>query len=602
MRRFVIACSLTVTMLGLPRVTAARHREFSPPPAFGLEGVALGGATAAPPAPAYLTSTRIAAAGDGALVIDADSGALALVDAAGASLGQLVIGHDAGLLAYDPVAQLAYVADRRGDRIVVVRAGTRLELVATWKTAAEPYGVALTPDRATALVTHVADRLVVAYDVATGHERWGVATAAEPRGIAVSPDGTRALVAHLVTGTVDEVSLAGHAQLHLALPAGFGGEHARAAFAVTFLGNDLAVSAFQRATPARDSMEEIPDHYGGSEFPPLSHHLAFFGFAGQRRATAALTSVHQPRALAWDAAHDALYVAGLGTDEIVQIRNASQVDLHAGVDGAVSGKERCGADGLAIARDGNLLVWCSFTRSVARVVTIDPGGKLATAWAATSGPALAASTLDAAQHLGMTLFHTADGNISAFGGLACASCHPEGRADGLSWRIHGDTLQTPMLAGRIPNTAPYKWDGGAKDLPTSLRATITRLGGDGLSKRHIAALAAYLEGMPGVHRPTREAGAVARGKQVFEALGCSSCHEGPAYTDQARHQLARSQATMDTPSLLGIAASAPYFHDGSAATLDVLVRDRGAVHGMSELARALSEPEAADLIAFLETL
>lgn len=601
MRRFAIACSLTLTMLGLPRISAARHREFSPPPAFALENVALGGATAAAPAPAYLTSTRIAAAGDGALVIDADSGVLARVDAAGQGLGQLAIGHDAGLLAYDPIAQRAYVADRRGDRIVVVRVGTGLELVATWKTPAEPYGVALTPDRATALVTHVADRLVVAYDVATGHERWRVATAAEPRGIAVSPDGTRALVAYLATGTIDEISLASHAALHLALPAGFGGEHARAAFAVTFLGDDLAVSAFQRATPSRDSQEGIAEHYGGSEFPPLSHHVAFFGFAGQRRATAALTSVHLPRALAWDAAHDALYVAGLGTDEIVQIRNASQVDPHVGVDGAVSGKERCGADGLAIASDGNLLVWCSFTRSVARVAVIDPKGTRAT-WKTTRGPAVAASTLEDAQHLGMTLFHTADANISGFGGLACASCHPEGRADGLSWRIHGDTLQTPMLAGRIPNTAPYKWDGGAKDLPTSLRATIDRLGGDGLSKRHIAALAAYLEGMPGVHRPTREAAAVARGKQVFEALGCSNCHEGPMYTDQARHQLARSQATMDTPSLLGLAASAPYFHDGSAATLDVLVRDRGAVHGMSELARALSEPAAADLIAFLEAL
>ena len=59
---------------------------------------------------------------------------------------------------------------------------------------------------------------------------------------------------------------------------------------------------------------------------------------------------------------------------------------------------------------------------------------------------------------------------------------------------------------------------------------------------------------------------------------------------------------MDTPSLLGLAASAPYFHDGSAATLEVVLRDRAAVHGMVGPARALGEPEVADLTAFLESL
>jgi len=599
-----------VTTLVLVRVSAAHHREFVAPPAFALEGRSLGGPSTASPVPPYLTSTRIAAVGDGALVIDADSGVLALVDAGGLAIGQLAIAHDAGLFAYDPTARLAYVADRRGDRIAVVRVGSKLDLVTAWKTPAEPYGVALLPDRTTALVTHVADRLVVAYDVATGRERWRVTVAADPRGIAVSPDGTRALVAHLTTGTIEELALEGRARIHLALPIAVSGEQARGAFAVTFLGNDLAVSSFQRATPVSSTEEEEGGHYGGGEFPPLSHHLAFFGFAGgsagglggARRTASATTSVHQPRAIAWDAAHDALYVAGLGTDEIVQIRNASQVDVHAGGNGPVGGKERCGADGLAIAGDGNLLVWCSFTRSVARVTVMDGKGKLAARWTQARGPALAASTLDDAQHLGMILFHTADADMSAFGGLACASCHPEGRADGLSWRIHGDTLQTPLLTGRIPNTAPYKWDGSAKDLPTSLRGTIDRLGGNGLGKQRIAALAAYLEAMPAVHPPTRDPAAVARGKAVFEAMGCSNCHAGPAYTDQALHKLAKSQATMDTPSLLGIAASAPYFHDGSAATLDAVLRDRGAVHGMSEPARTLGTAEAADLIAFLESL
>lgn len=606
LRGLVCALPIGIAMFGLSGVGAADPRQFSPPPPFALEGAAPGGARPAAPSPAYLTGSRIAAVDAGALVIDADSGVLARVDAAGASIAQLAIAQDAGLLAYDRVAQLAYVADRRGDRIVAVRVGPALEVAATWRTAAEPYGVALAPDRKTALVTHVADRLLVAYDVASGLERWRTSLAAEPRGVAVSPDGTRALIAYPGAGVIDEVRLDDPRPLHLALATSSGDERARGAFAVTFLGDALAVAPFQRATPAGESGGdrgfEIAGHYGGRSLPPITHHLALFGLAGRRRAAAAEISVHLPRAIAWDAAHDALYVAGLGTDDIVQVVNASQVDMRAGAVGWVGGKERCGADGLAIADDGNLLVWCSFTRSVTRVAAIDGNGKLASRWRTTYGPALGPSALDATQHLGMVLFHTASSHISGFAGLACASCHHDGRADGLSWRILDGTLQTPMLAGRIANTAPYRWDGRATDLPASLRATIVRLGGDGLGGRHIAALAAYLEAMPAVRPPTRAAGAVARGKAVFEAVGCTSCHDGAAYTDRALHRLVPSQAAIDTPSLLGVAASAPYFHDGSAATLDAVLRDRGTVHGMSEPARTLGDREIADLTAFLESL
>jgi mono/diheme cytochrome c family protein len=173
----------------------------------------------------------------------------------------------------------------------------------------------------------------------------------------------------------------------------------------------------------------------------------------------------------------------------------------------------------------------------------------------------------------------------------------------MSWHIEGRDLQTPMLAGRLVGTAPFKWDGGAKDLPTSLRATIDRLGGSGLSKKHIAALTAYLEALPAVRTPTRPAAAVARGKALFETaeLGCTSCHDGAMHTDRERHRFGGK--AVDTPSLVGLAASAPYFHDGSAPTLDALLRDHGTVHGMAGTETgALTDEQAADLKAYLETL
>src|SRR5690242_16098456 len=103
MRRPSIAM-LLVGIAALPAEAMPHDHEFSPPPPFQLLAQAIGGVHAADPAPAYLTAARIAAVGDGALAIDADSGALVLAGADGAARGRLAIGHDAGLLAYDPVA------------------------------------------------------------------------------------------------------------------------------------------------------------------------------------------------------------------------------------------------------------------------------------------------------------------------------------------------------------------------------------------------------------------------------------------------------------------------------------------------------------------
>lgn len=581
-------------------------------PSLQLVGRPLGGARPAAPTPAYLTGARIMADGEGALVIDADSGALLRTDALGKNIGQVAIARDAGLMTYDAAARIAYVADRRNDRIAVVHIDT-MTVAASIATPAEPYGVALTPDRSQLVVSTIADRTLVAYDTATGRERWRTALAGEPRGIAVSPDGTRALVAYLTTGTVDQIDLRAHRADSIALghevPArrcrhcgNDGDSFARAAFAVTFLGDQLAVAPYQREVPVQDSegVERVGSYGGGSE-SPITHQLAFFRFGREltEQATAVI-SQHQPHAVAWDGARDALYVAGLGSDTVIQIRNASQATITDGPIAVLTAGDRCGPDGLAVTASGRVLAWCSFTRSVVRIDFPEPSARVASA-SVTPGPSLIASALTAAQHDGLVLFHAASMAVSEQGNLACASCHPDNRADGLSWRIEKHELQTPLLAGRVVGTHPYKWDGGDATLRDSLRSTMMRLGGSGLSRRDTSALAAYLEALPAVRTPTRDPLAVARGRKVFDSEGCRSCHDGPAYTDQQRHKLSGSLRESDTPSLIGLAASAPYFHDGSAATLEAVLRDRGAVHGMADTAR-LTEPQIADLAAFLDTL
>ncbi|HUS27808.1 MAG TPA: c-type cytochrome [Kofleriaceae bacterium] len=587
--------------------------------AFQMQGRPIGGSKAASPTAAYLAGSRIAAIDDGALVIDADSGQLIRTDKAGKQLASLAIGKNAGLLTYDPVGKLAYVADRVGNRVVSVKVGDKkLEVAKEIKTPAEPYGIALSPDRSTVMVTTIADRTLVAFDAA-GKEKWRTPLSREPRNIAVSPDGTRALVTYLTTGTVDQVDLLEtHRTEHIALSTQQGTRRlsrfnqqqpdsfARGSFTALFMGEHQAIVPFQRETPVQQiGGGERTGSYGGGFDPPITHQLAFLATNGERTAQiTAQIGQHQPRALAWDSAHDALYVAGLGSDSIMQIKNASQGTIAQGTEVNLAQKERCGPDGIAIGADGNLMVWCAFTRSIKRVEIVDAKGELMAMAKTTDGPELVASAMSEKEHQGYVLFHAAQPAVSARGAMACASCHPDNRTDGLSWRIDKQELQTPLLAGRIVGTHPYKWDGGDKDLTASLTSTMKRLGGRGLDKVQTEALAAYLEQLPKPIAPSRDSTQVARGEKLFDSaeLGCRSCHDGKAFTDQDVHKFTSvTLPDADTPSLLGLAASAPYYHDGSAATLESLLRDRARVHGMAETAK-LNDTQVADLVAFLESL
>ena len=257
-----------------------------------------------------------------------------------------------------------------------------------------------------------------------------------------------------------------------------------------------------------------------------------------------------PRALAWDGVHDVLYVAGMGTDLLQEVADASKATIRPGrrIPITRADEPRCGPDGIAVSAERTVRVWCAFTRKVAHLDLAKSQSMI--------GPQLVASALEPLQHAGMVSFHASDARLSTSGELACATCHPEGRSDGLSWNSANQLRQTPLLAGRVAGTQPFKWDGSEPTLRASVLATVTQLGGRGADARTIDQLTAYLEAMPPIAAPTRDAAAVARGRRVFDLRGCNDCHDGARYTDRNRHRL-RGGLPSDTPSLLGLAASAP---------------------------------------------
>jgi len=111
-----------------------------------------------------------------------------------------------------------------------------------------------------------------------------------------------------------------------------------------------------------------------------------------------------------------------------------------------------------------------------------------------------------------------------------------------------------------------------------------------------------------------DAAAAGRGKVVFEGAGqCATCHSGALYTDANTmlHPVADSMAEPETPSyaarsatklyrtspLAGVWQHAPYFHDGSAATLDDVV-------GIYDTKRSLglTAQQKSDLVQYLKSL
>lgn len=609
-------------------------------PDFAIQDMPLGGITAPKVGPhAGSHGSTLVADGKGLLVLDRDSGELIRSDRSGEPLGRLAFHPNAGELVWDGHDRV-YVADRSDDRIAVVApgdaSGKGLKVIDGVKIR-EPHGLALTPDGATLLVTSVTEQELVALDTATLSVRWRLALAQEPRSVAVSADGEQALVGFLSTGAVALIDIAGAQPaaswlaLDPALPTSIdpfsgqpvfnqfglpltgeaeqdvGRRFARNAFAVGFIGDGIAVVPHQLSTPHLPSNggEDIGTYGGGGGFlAPITHRVAWIDAENSFAPDTAFAEIglHQPRALAYDLASDTLYLAGYGDDRVIALADASQSSIHLAWATSVASQGACAPDGIAV-EGSQVWVHCELGR---RVVAIDAasadvnfGNPVAVA-----GAELASPSRSDAELRGADLFRRGrDHRVSTGGFMACASCHPEGRTDGLSWRIEGHNLQTPLLAGRLVGTHPYKWDGKDSDLPTSLRNTVGRLGGTGLTEADVRDLRAFLEGMPEPKAPTIDKAALARGRAIFESedAACSACHEGAKLADGQQYDFATNLVQVDTPSLVGLAYSAPYYHDGSARTLRALLTDKASIHGMGKTSQ-LDDAQLDDLIAYLESL
>jgi cytochrome c peroxidase len=247
--------------------------------------------------------------------------------------------------------------------------------------------------------------------------------------------------------------------------------------------------------------------------------------------------------------------------------------------------------------------------------------------------------------LGERLF--GDSRLSRDNSRSCSSCHDLGTngATRLSYDAGLDGSGLPLNKPTVFNAAlsfRFGWEGKIRSIESDIKASLEnpqimganisdiaeRLGTDPGLRREFAtvyggspdvgnvvdALASFQRTLitPGSRFDrwlTGDAGALSAqeqdGYRLFKSLGCVSCHQGVNIGGNLfqRHGIFHPLGSpkpeiLRVPSLRNVATTAPYFHDGSAATLDDAVRKMG----MAQLNATLTDEQVKAIVAYLGAL
>jgi len=271
--------------------------------------------------------------------------------------------------------------------------------------------------------------------------------------------------------------------------------------------------------------------------------------------------------------------------------------------------------------------------------------------------------------LGRQLFF--DERLSGDGTKSCYSCHvcEKGLTDGLAKAVGAFGKNLPRSSPTLWNIGYHKefyWDGRSPSLEKQALAAWTGanmgakadeivaklnkiegyhaqfhkvFGSDATADNVVKAIAAFERTIITGDTPwdymrshsgdeSKMSPDVQRGWHIFQAIKCNNCHDGVLFTDFQYHNVGigmdqkepdvgrfkvtnnpKDTGAFKTPTLRDIAKSAPYFHDGSAATLedavDVMLgggKDNPYLDKTNMQPHKLLPDQRADLIAFLKSL
>ena len=181
-----------------------------------------------------------------------------------------------------------------------------------------------------------------------------------------------------------------------------------------------------------------------------------------------------------------------------------------------------------------------------------------------------------------------DGSMCFQQWQSCASCHPDGRVDGLNWDLLNDGMGNPkQTRSELYNhvTPPTMITGIRKDMHACNAAGLIHIQFVTRPEEDVYCFDAYVEKMKPVPSPYLVNGKLSaraqRGEKLFRQAKCAECHTPekkapggePLWTDLKLYDVGLGTATeagrkFDTPTLAECWRTAPYLYDGRALTME----------------------------------
>jgi len=595
---------LTIQLL-LPSSLAALLMLLAP--RVGISGDAAGFAGPLARQPRQPVALVCADGGKTVLVANRRSGSLSIIDAASRRVvAEHEIGRGLADLAVLPDGRHLLAVDQVASELLLINYRDRsIEVVDRVKLSPDPVRLVVLSDGCSCIVASLWSRRLTFAGLVTGppaggHPALSIAGTVDlpfcPHELATFGDGTKLLVAEAFGGRLAVVDARRRAiESVRSLPA-----HNIRGLALAPDGNTLVIAHQVLNRLAQTSFDDV--HWGML----VRNQLRVLQTDILLRPDAALLggsrlfdlgdvgyAAGDPAALAFDVRGN-LIVALAGVDEV-----------------AITASPEHGPRRIAVGRrptavapspDGSLVYVAGTLDDTVSLVEIGSGQRLAMI---SLGPRSEPTAADR----GERLFYSA--KLSHDGWMSCHSCHTDGHtnnllSDTLGDGSYGAPKRVLSLLG-VSATGPWTWTGSIARLEDQVRKSIaTTMHGPKPADSQVADLTAFLGSLAPPPPSVTGAGPVdsptlVRGREVFQARKCASCHVPPEYTSPERYDVGPTDEVgnhqFNPPSLRGVSLRDALLHDGRSRSLDEVFQKEQHPRGL-----VLTPQETADLVAFLKTL
>ena len=583
------------------------------------------------------------------LAVNPDSNTVSLIDTLTSQrISEIPVGLDPRTAVIDSSGSFAYIANRGADEIVVLDL-ISLEILHRTTTADQPIGVALSPNGNLLAVAELGADQIRILDPATYATLELISVDDRPHGLAFTPDGKHLLVSHLLAGTVTEIALNYNCRYLPLIPhrtLGFGLQafldpcqpfppsSTRTTTTWPNVGPAPAVIPSLDGTRAYlpQTMANslgLNTQFDTSVFPKVSV-LDLDTFSHELSEHISLPEIVEPVGLPWDGAlhpqKAELWIVNAASNDVSVVDITAPENPTRAASIAVEDNPR----GILFSPDGSVAY---VNNTLAGTVSLIDTQAYTVTGIITSTHLPLPPLLLHGKHL---FYSSARSDLAQANWISCATCHVEGEHDGRTWLLKylgevppGATplirRNTTSLLGMI-ETYPLRWSAEWDESADSEFSIRFEQFGSGLihdGEMHptlgapnqgrsydLDALAAYIDSLAVHGRSHTLTSAELRGRDLFNSpsTGCAACHPAPLYTDLQTHDVGTADGAdeffgplIDTPTLRFLYDSAPYLHDGSAATLYEILTSANLTdeHGVTS---HLTEAEIQDLIAYLLAL